>query len=221
MGDAVESNPAALGAAEGGSGGRLADRMRPPWWYLTGFGHHVCTGLRVPLLPRGSLGASIWPFFAAALVVGIPLQWGLDPGDRHQDRLPDTSGLSGARAVPHGTAVVVGASLGRHIDRALPDSTAACPQLAIVVAASRDPGGAGPPADPSAGDPPGAARPAEEPRDRQGGPTHSPDHPALDLRVLAGGRRGPGSTVGRAARRGRDQRLGARPQQSRVLEDAG
>jgi hypothetical protein len=54
---------------------RLADRMRPPWWYLTGIAIMYALLFAFPFASR-FLGVSIWPFFAAALVVAVPLQWG-------------------------------------------------------------------------------------------------------------------------------------------------
>ncbi len=54
---------------------RLADRMRPPWWYLTGVAVMYALVFAFPFASR-FLGVSIWIFFAAALVVAIPLQWG-------------------------------------------------------------------------------------------------------------------------------------------------
>jgi hypothetical protein len=55
--------------------GRLADRMRPPWWYLTGVAIMYALVFAFPFASR-FLGVSIWPFFVAALVVAVPLQWG-------------------------------------------------------------------------------------------------------------------------------------------------
>jgi hypothetical protein len=55
--------------------GRLADRMRPPWWYLTGIGIMYALVFAFPFASR-FLGVSIWPVFIAALVVAVPLQWG-------------------------------------------------------------------------------------------------------------------------------------------------
>jgi hypothetical protein len=55
--------------------GRLADRMRPPWWYLAGVGIMYALVFAFPFASR-FLGVSIWPFFVAALVVAVPLQWG-------------------------------------------------------------------------------------------------------------------------------------------------
>jgi hypothetical protein len=54
---------------------RLADRMRPPWWYLTGVALMYALVFAFPFAAR-FLGASIWPFFVAAVVVSVPLQWG-------------------------------------------------------------------------------------------------------------------------------------------------
>ena len=54
---------------------RLADRMRPPWWYLTGVAILWALVFAFPFASR-FLGVSIWPFFVAALVVAVPLQWG-------------------------------------------------------------------------------------------------------------------------------------------------
>ena len=54
---------------------RLADRMRPPWWLLTGVAIMFALVFAFPFASR-FLGVSIWPFFGAALVVAVPLQWG-------------------------------------------------------------------------------------------------------------------------------------------------
>ena len=55
---------------------RLADRMRPPWWYLTGIAFMYALVFAVPFTSR-FLGVSIWPIFVAALAVACLLQWGL------------------------------------------------------------------------------------------------------------------------------------------------
>lgn len=54
---------------------RLADRMRPTWWYLTGIAIMYGLVFAFPFASR-FLGVSIWPFLVAALVVAVPLQWG-------------------------------------------------------------------------------------------------------------------------------------------------
>jgi hypothetical protein len=56
--------------------GRLADRMRPPWWYLTGIAIMYALVFAVPFTSR-FLGVSIWPLFAAALAVAGLLWWGM------------------------------------------------------------------------------------------------------------------------------------------------
>jgi len=56
--------------------GRLADRMRPPWWYLAGIAIMYALVFAFPFTSR-FLGVSIWPFFAAALAVAYLLWWGL------------------------------------------------------------------------------------------------------------------------------------------------
>jgi len=55
---------------------RLADRMRPPWWYLTGIAIEYALIFAVPFTSR-FLGLSIWPIFAAVAAVALPLQWAL------------------------------------------------------------------------------------------------------------------------------------------------
>jgi hypothetical protein len=54
---------------------RLADRMRPPWWYLTGVAIMYALVFAFPFASR-FLGVSVWPFVVAALVVFVPLWWG-------------------------------------------------------------------------------------------------------------------------------------------------
>ena len=54
---------------------RLADRLRPPWWYLTGVALMYALVFAFPFASR-FLGVSVWPFFVAAVVVAVPLWWG-------------------------------------------------------------------------------------------------------------------------------------------------
>jgi threonine/homoserine efflux transporter RhtA len=57
---------------------RLADRMRPPWWYLTGVALLYALVFAVPFGQRYlSQGFSIWPIFVTALAVACLLQWGM------------------------------------------------------------------------------------------------------------------------------------------------
>jgi hypothetical protein len=70
----MASDPAALELLRA-QRSRLADRMRPPWWYLTGFGVMYALVFAFPFASR-FLGVSIWLVFVAALAVAVPLQWG-------------------------------------------------------------------------------------------------------------------------------------------------
>jgi hypothetical protein len=54
---------------------RLADRLRPPWWYLTGIAILYALVFAAPFTQR-YLGLSIWPIFVAALAVTWLLWWG-------------------------------------------------------------------------------------------------------------------------------------------------
>jgi hypothetical protein len=54
---------------------RLANRMRPPWWYLTGVAVMYALTFAFPFASR-FLGISVWPFAVAAVAVSVPLQWG-------------------------------------------------------------------------------------------------------------------------------------------------
>ena len=57
---------------------RLADRMRPPWWYLTGIAILYALIFAVPFAQRFlPQGVRMWPIFAAAAVVACLLQWGM------------------------------------------------------------------------------------------------------------------------------------------------
>ncbi len=57
---------------------RLADRMRPPWWYVTGIALVYALVFAVPFGQRYlPPGFSVWPVFAAALAVAWLLQRGL------------------------------------------------------------------------------------------------------------------------------------------------
>jgi hypothetical protein len=58
--------------------GRLADRMRPPWWYLTGIGILWALAFACPFTSRFlPHGVRIWPILVAAVAVACLLQWGL------------------------------------------------------------------------------------------------------------------------------------------------
>jgi hypothetical protein len=56
---------------------RLADRMRPPWWYPAGIAVVWALGFAAPFssryVPRGF---RTWPILLAVLAVALLLQWG-------------------------------------------------------------------------------------------------------------------------------------------------
>lgn len=58
--------------------GRLAERMRPPWWYLPGIGFLWALAFAAPFSSRFlPQGVRTWPILLAVLVVACLLQWGL------------------------------------------------------------------------------------------------------------------------------------------------
>src|SRR6185312_9329861 len=58
--------------------GRLADRMRPPWWYLPGTAMLWALTFACPFSSRFlPQGVRIWPILVAGLAVACLLQWGL------------------------------------------------------------------------------------------------------------------------------------------------
>jgi hypothetical protein len=87
---------------------RLAGRLRPPWWYLTGVAVLYALVFAVPFTSR-FLGLGIWPVFAAAAVVAGLLQWAWTRGTGI--KLPIRDLLSPAAGRPTRIAVVV-VSLG-------------------------------------------------------------------------------------------------------------
>ena len=57
---------------------RLADRMRPPWWYLPGIAMLWALAFACPFTSRYlPQGVRIWPILLAAVAVACLLQWGL------------------------------------------------------------------------------------------------------------------------------------------------
>ena len=113
---------------------RLADRMRPPWWYLTGIAIMYALVFAVPFTSR-FLGVSIWPIFVAALAVACLLQWGMTRATGIK------VGFRNLRYPPAGrpvriaiVAVSVGAIVTEHflIDRGLIVAAIAVAALAVV-----------------------------------------------------------------------------------------
>jgi hypothetical protein len=57
---------------------RLADRMRPPWWYLAGIGILWALAFAAPFSSRFlPQGVKIWPILLATLALACLLHWGL------------------------------------------------------------------------------------------------------------------------------------------------
>ena len=56
---------------------RLADRMRWPWWYLSGVALAWALTFAAPFRSRYFSQVRIWPVLLAVLAVACLLQWGL------------------------------------------------------------------------------------------------------------------------------------------------
>ncbi len=100
---------------------RLADRMRPRWWFLTGLAITWALVFAFPFASR-FLGVSIWPFFVAALVVAVPLQWGWTRATGIKTGFRNLSYPGPGRAARYAVVVVsLGALVTEHflIDRGL------------------------------------------------------------------------------------------------------
>jgi hypothetical protein len=113
---------------------RLADRMRPPWWYLTGIAIMYALVFAFPFASR-FLGASIWPFFVAGLVVAVPLQWGWTRATGIKMGFRNLSYPGPGRPARYAVAVVsVGAIVTEHflIDRGLTAVAIAVAALAVA-----------------------------------------------------------------------------------------
>ena len=58
--------------------GRLADRLRPPWWYLTGIAILYALVFASPFSSQYLHQGDFWAIVVAALALAGLLQWGLD-----------------------------------------------------------------------------------------------------------------------------------------------
>ena len=114
--------------------GRLADRMRPPWWYLAGIAILYALVFAFPFASR-FLGVSIWPFFVAGLVLGSLLQWGMTRATGIAVGIPDLTYRPGRPARIAMLVVSLAAIVTEHflIDRGL--LVAAVVVAALAVAA--------------------------------------------------------------------------------------
>ena len=113
---------------------RLADRMRPPWWYLTGIAVMYALVFAVPFTSR-YLGVSIWPIFVAALAVACLLQWGMTRVTGIKVGFRNLRYPASGRPVRIAVVVVcVAAIVTEHflIDRGLPAAAIVVAALAVV-----------------------------------------------------------------------------------------
>jgi hypothetical protein len=116
--------------------GRLADRMRPPWWYLTGVAIMYALVFAVPFGQRYlSQGFSIWPIFVAALAVACLLQWGMTRATGIKVGFRNLRYPASGRPVRIAVVVVcLAAIVTEHflIDRGLPVAAIVVAALAVV-----------------------------------------------------------------------------------------
>jgi hypothetical protein len=132
MGD-VASDPIALELLRV-QRGRLADRLRPPWWYLAGVGIMFALVFAYPFASR-FLGVSIWPFLVAALAVAVALQWGWTRVTGIKMRFRNLSSPAPGRLARYAVAVAsVGGIVTVHflIDRGLIAAAIAVAALAVT-----------------------------------------------------------------------------------------
>ena len=115
--------------------GRLADRMRPPWWYLTGIALLWALTVACPFSSRYlPQGVRIWPILVAAVAVACLLHWGLA---RATGLAVDTRMLRYPSGRPAAIAIIVvgAAALGTEtllIRRGLIVAAIAVAALAVV-----------------------------------------------------------------------------------------
>jgi hypothetical protein len=108
--------------------------MRPPWWYLTGVAIMYALVFAFPFASR-FLGVNIWPLFAAALVVAVPLQWGWTRATGIKMGFRNLSYPGPGRPARYAVVVVsVGAIVTEHflIDRGLLVAAIAVAALAVA-----------------------------------------------------------------------------------------
>jgi hypothetical protein len=115
--------------------GRLADRMRPPWWYLSGTAILWAVAFAGPFssryLPRE---VPAWPVLVAAVAVACLLQWGLARATGISVGIPDLTYRPGRPARIAMLVVSLAAIVTEHflIDRGLLAAAIVVAALAIV-----------------------------------------------------------------------------------------
>ena len=96
--------------------GRLADRLRPPWWYLTGSAVLFALAFGLPFISRYLLhGVRLWPFLIAALAVAWLLQWGLAQATGISIGFPDLTYRPGRPARIAMLVVSIAAIVTEHV----------------------------------------------------------------------------------------------------------
>jgi hypothetical protein len=175
---------------------RLADRMRPPWWYLTGSAIAWALLFVGPFILHYLLhGVPTWPSLIGTAAVLCLLRlppWGLARATGIAVRLRNLRYRPGLPALIAMIVVWFAASKTETFLIAHGVLAAAIAVAALAVAAQVTLLQAR-----LRGIRQGGCETAEGRRDRQAGPVHSPDHPVVDLRA-AGRWRGLGR-VRRAA----------------------
>jgi hypothetical protein len=117
--------------------GRLADRMRLPWWYQSGAALLWALCFAVPFNSRYlAHGVRIWPILIAATAVACLMQWGLNRATGIKMPFRNLSSRSPGR--PVGIAILVvslAAGETEHllIDRGLPAAAIAVAVVAVAV----------------------------------------------------------------------------------------
>ncbi len=130
----VASDPAALELLRA-QRSRLADRMRPPWWYRTGSAILWALVFAGPFSSRYlSKGIPTWPVLVVVVVVACLLQWGLTRATGISVGIPDLTYRPGRPARIAMLVVSVAALVTETflIDRGLLVAAVAVAALAVV-----------------------------------------------------------------------------------------
>jgi hypothetical protein len=115
---------------------RLADRMRPPWWFLPGVVILWALAFACPFSSRFlPQGVRIWPILVAGVAVACLLQWGLARATGIAVAIPMSRYPSGRPAATAMLVVSVAALVTETflIDRGLLVAAIVVAALAIVV----------------------------------------------------------------------------------------
>ena len=113
---------------------RLADRLRPRWWYLAGVGIAYALVFAFPFAAR-FLGVGMWPFVVAVLAVALPVQWGMNRVTGIKVGFRNLRYPASGRPVRIAAAVVSVAAIATEhflIDRGMPAAAIAVAALAVV-----------------------------------------------------------------------------------------